>query len=111
MTDEAKHVLIIATDFYMIQVADKFDELRVVVEDTIHDGYYLHEIDDGTHRFIPVERIRFFDILTEEKLKENMEEARKQQEAQMRASQGGPGGPGPGGPGGNIIQMPGHPQQ
>ena len=100
------YVLVIATEFYMIQKERTIEDLKDIVKKTIDDSFYMDKTEDDSIRFIPLARIRLFDILTQENFKKKIEEANKQREGQMRM-QDDQSGNLPSAGGGNIIQMPG----
>jgi len=85
-----KYILVVATDRFVLTKDGTQEELNKIVHNTFQNRYYFIE-EDGCDRFIPIERISFIDILTEDTFKKRIEEARQSQEeaqAEMQKQSG-----------------------
>lgn len=107
MTQE--YVLVVLTDNYIGQArSDDKDALKVIIDETVRTGIFVdHHDDSDMSRYIPMNQIRFFDIMTADRFQKQVDESKKQRdmyeaqqrEMQARGQQGGGGD--------NIIQIPG----
>lgn len=81
-----KYVLVVATNHYVVKEEGSKEELDNIITNVFENRFYLHR-DEEVERYIPIENIRFMDILTEDQLRKNIEEARKAEAVHKREMQ------------------------